>query len=1046
MFKRKKFWKRIVAVIVIIPVVLTTILVGILYYNQDKIVQHFIETANKDFKGVIKLNDSHIAPFANFPYISIDLERFELFENKDAKLPIIHLKDLYLGFDFWTLVNGEFDISLVKLNEGYVHAYQDENGEFDILKAFETNKEIHDVEEEFHFNLKQLEFSNIEVSKTNADSLAISGFIRESKVNFSNQKEDLFFGIEMDANISIVKDKDTSFLKKKDLLIDANLDYKKLTDHLTIEPSKIEIMNSIFNFNGDIDVLNNFDLDLNIQGKKSDFSLLIALSPDDLIPLFNSFENKGDVFFKSKIKGPSVNGNIPKITADFGCENGFFRNPTTDKTLEELNFVGHFQNDLNGGPETMRLSINDFTAKPETGIFDVNLSVVNFDSPDIDLKLKTLFELDYLAQFLEVEDLQELKGHVELEMNFHDVIDLNQPEKSIEKLNESYYTRLDVDDLSFIIPGYDEKFENINVDLHMDGHKAILDQFSIKVGHSDVTIDGTISDLPAILHHTNIPVIAKLNVKSNEIDINQLTSAKGENVVDEDIRDLSMKLEFHSSARAMTESPYLPIGEFFVKDFYADMTTYPHRLHDFHTDILIDSTNLSIVDFTGMIDKSDFHFTGKVEKYPMWFQEKLDGDTKIEYDLTSNLFQLEDIFSYQGENFVPEDYRHEEFSNMKFHGYVLLHFEDEKLVTTDISLTEVRGKMKIHPLAFKNFKGRVHIEDEHLTMEKFKGQLGKSSFSTNLSYYFGDKAGLKENYLEFNAPYLDFDALFSYETSANENTDSQTVEHDSVFSVFDVPFPNMRYHIDIGKMNYHKYRITNINSDLRTTNDHMLYIDTLQMDIADGHMDIGGYFNGADRTQIYFSPIIGINNVDLDQLMVKFDNFGQDEIVSDNIHGRVTGKLWGKIHMHADLVPIIDDSEIHMDMEVTGGSVENYAPLNALSGYFEDDQLHKVIFDTLQNHVDMTNGEMTIPEMVINTNLGFLKVSGRQDMDMNMEYYVSVPWKMITKAGGNKLFGNKSKDTNEIGEYDPDKKYRFVNIIIKGDADDYSVSLGKKKN
>jgi hypothetical protein len=66
-------------------------------------------------------------------------------------------------------------------------------------------------------------------------------------------------------------------------------------------------------------------------------------------------------------------------------------------------------------------------------------------------------------------------------------------------------------------------------------------------------------------------------------------------------------------------------------------------------------------------------------------------------------------------------------------------------------------------------------------------------------------------------------------------------------------------------------------------------------------------------------------------------------------------------------------------------------------------------------------------------------------MNMNMEYYISVPWKMITKAGGRKLFGGKEKDPNEIGEYDPDKKYRYVNLIIKGDAENYSVSLGKKK-
>ena len=167
MWRKKKFWKRVITFLVIIPLVLMSILIGILYYNQDKIVQHFIETANKDFKGSITLKESHIAPFTNFPYISVDLEDFEIFEDKESSTPLVHLKDLYLGFDFWTLVKGDFDIKMIKLNEGFVHIYQNEHGELDILKAFETNKEIEDVEEEFHIDLKRLDIVDVEFSKTN---------------------------------------------------------------------------------------------------------------------------------------------------------------------------------------------------------------------------------------------------------------------------------------------------------------------------------------------------------------------------------------------------------------------------------------------------------------------------------------------------------------------------------------------------------------------------------------------------------------------------------------------------------------------------------------------------------------------------------------------------------------------------------------------------------------------------------------------------------------------------------------------------------------
>lgn len=1045
MLKRKKFWKRVLIWLLIIPILLLSIGVAIVYWKQDSIVQHFISTANDDFKGRIALAESHIAPFTNFPYISVDLEDFEVFETKESEVSLVHLEDLYLGFDFWTLISGKFDISMIRLDNGYIHTYQDENGEFDIMHAFEPTHPIEDVEEEFHFNLEEISLNNISIDKSNADSLVILALIDQSEIKVSNEPEDLFLGVDLATHLSIIDRGDTTFFNNKEVLLETTVDYKKKDEVIASSESTLDVMNSKFAVDGSIDFKNDMDIELDLSGKKSDFSLLIALAPDDFIPLFNSFENRGDVFFEAQVRGPAADGRIPKITANFGCKNGFFKNSQTLKTLEELNFAGHFESKQDEGLESMEFTLSDFQAKPETGTFDAELSVKNFASPDIQLMLNTNFRLDYLAEFFDVRDLEELDGAVRLQMNFHDIIDLNNPEKSIEKLNESYYTELHIEDLRFKIPGYKERFENINVDAHMDGHKAILDRFHVDVGHSSLDIDGIISDLPALIHHTSIPVEAKLNIASNEINITELTSAKGEKVVNEVIKDLEMKLLFKSSAKAMTESPHLPIGEFFIDDFYADLSTYPHRFHDFHADILIDSTNLSIVDFSGMLDETDFHFSGKVETYPMWFQDSLEGDTRIEYDLTSKHIGLQDLFSYQGENYVPEDYRNEEITGAKVHGDVRLHFVDHQLVSTDIMLTELAGKMKMHPLRFSNFKGRVHIEDGHLNMEGFGGSIGKSSFSTDLSYYFGSKKGTKEDFLEFRSPYLDFNKLFSFELPASTDTLSAAEKHDSIFSIFDIPFPNMRYHVDIGHMNYHKYLLKNIDADLRTTKDHMLYIDTLMMDIADGHMDITGYFNGSDRSKIYFMPTIKLKDVDMDKLMLKFDNFGQDEIVSNNIHGRVTGKLWGKIHMHADLIPIIEDSEIHMDFNITNGALEDYAPLEVLSGYFEDEALHKVIFDTLQNHIDLTNGEMTIPEMIINTNLGFVKVSGKQDMNMNMEYYISVPWKMIAKAGRNKLFSNKEEDPSSIGEFDPDKKYRFVNLVITGDAEDYSVRMGKKK-
>src|SRR5690606_33841135 len=126
--------------------------------------------------------------------------------------------------------------------------------------------------------------------------------------------------------------------------------------------------------------------------------------------------------------------------------------------------------------------------RPEAGIFTGDLKVKNFVSPDIDLKLKSDFDLNFLAQFFNLEDLQDLKGKVALTMNFHDIIDPEFPEKSIEKLNESYFTQLKIENLSFKSPLYDLPLKDLDLYAEVEGHEARIDYFNVQVGKSDVAI------------------------------------------------------------------------------------------------------------------------------------------------------------------------------------------------------------------------------------------------------------------------------------------------------------------------------------------------------------------------------------------------------------------------------------------------------------------------------------------------------------------------------------------------------------------------------
>jgi hypothetical protein len=139
-----------------------------------------------------------------------------------------------------------------------------------------------------------------------------------------------------------------------------------------------------------------------------------------------------------------------------------------------------------------------------------------------------------------------------------------------------------------------------------------------------------------------------------------------------------------------------------------------------------------------------------------------------------------------------------------------------------------------------------------------------------------------------------------------------------------------------------------------------------------------------------------------------------------------------------------------MDLAILNGRLEHFSMFDAMSDYFADKNLEIVSFDTLANHLDLINGILSVPEMTINSSIGFIRLSGSQDMDLNMEYFVRVPWKLVTGAASSKLFGRKKEEVNpeqiDAIQYEStEKRTRFLNLRIKGNTEDFEVTLSKDK-
>ena len=1029
---------------------LFALLIALVCTKQRELVRLAIEEVNADMVGRLSIRESHIAPFESFPYISIDLEDVRFHTSTDTTGgPIYWIQDLYVGFSVWDIIQGRYDVKTLHAEGGHLDLVQHPDGTLNLLLAKNLLDSAAADTGSMHFKLKDARVRDFTFSHLQeATGKKVTARIHELSAALQMSGGAMAVELDGDIHLDVIGKRDTSFFYDKHIELDVHLDYDEATQVLRMPPSQMRLQGAAFAAEGVIDFANDVDLDLHIHGEKPDFSLLVAFAPNEVAAFLGQFSNAGSITFDGTVKGRSAHGGTPRVDIRFGCADGWFLNTKNQRKVDRMAFQGVF---TNGGDPTLAAAefrLLDLNLRPGSGEFSGDVVVKNFQEPMVDINLHSDLDLAFVGEFLNVEILNELSGQVVVDMKLNELIDLAQPEKNLAKLQQGIDSDLRIRDLHFRIPGHPMPVDDLDIHAQMRSGFVEIDTFSLRMGSSDLRLNGSISDLPAIFHHQQKPIELRLSVNSNTLVLAELLAFDTAlaNAQTEVLSGLTGRMHFVTSVNDLLDQDPLPVGQFFIDELSVKAEHYPHRLHDVHADILITDSTLRIVDLTGTVDQSDLHVNGLVRNYDLWFSEKKTGETHVAIDFVSHQLILHDLLSYQGNNYLPQEYRDEVLREARFHADADLRFVDDHFRFADLRLEKLTGKMKVHPVKLEDFHGHVHVEDDVFTLDGFGGRMGRTDLAVDLRLFVGDSLASRRapDRLAIRSTYLDLDALMNY-------APDKKVDHDSAFNIFSLPFPDLELSAEIGTLKYHRYELKDFHTRLRLKPDHMLVVDTMSVRIAQGQVGLNGTFTAKDPKDIQFTSEVSVRDLDLDALMIKFDNFGQDVLLNKNLHGRVSGRVKSTWPMHADLTPIMEKGEAHLNVEVVNGSLVKFAPMHAMSEFFVDKNLDLVRFDTLRNELHLKNGVLDIPAMNLNSSLGYIELSGKQGMDLTMDYYMRIPWSLISQAASNKLFGGKRKE-----EVDPDqidavqyrdeqKRVRFLNMNVTGTPDNYKVSLGRDK-
>lgn len=1057
----------------------------VLTTQQQRLVNLAVGELNKQFKGELLIEKSRISLFKNFPYVSIGLHQGRFFADKTKQgKPIYEFDRLYVGFSLPDILQQKYNIKRLFLQGGHVDIVREADGKLNILEAknFQSDTTnapapVKGKKEEAaamgELDLQKVVIKGMDISfQDKASGRTYSTHIDKLTSSFKLDSVRVTIALNSNMELDVTSDADTTFFRHKQLQIDTKADYILDTKRFELSSCDFKLQDAAFTVTGFANLVDTTEVDFKIKGDKQDFKLMEAFVPDDVKETLKPFQYDGRIYFDATIKGRIAENQLPLIEVAFGCEDAWVVNTGAAKKVDQLGFKGYYTNGAEHSLRTSELQIINVSARPEKGIFKGNFVVRDFTKPRTLVQIKSELELKFLGEFFGIHDLKQLTGKIKLDMDFKELTDIQLPEQSLNKLKEGIQSNLSVENLSFHIPGYPHPVKDMNIHAEMKDGRITLDSASLRIGNSDLQLSGSLSDIRAFLRHREKTIKLTLNASSKQMILSELLAYDTalSRKAKEEIRGFNIGLMLETSVNELLNPSPLPKGVFEMKNLRASFKKYPHAFHDIGATVMINDTTLRLRNFSGMIDKSDIQFSGLVNNYPLWFQNFKKGKTQIAFDFKSKRFALQDVLGPVSRNYIPRGYRREEANNVWLRAKVDMRY-DTNFKFAKARIANITADLKNHDLQLKDIRGNVKYGARLLVLDTLKGTIGRSDFDISLKYFTGpDRQGKKRtNSLQFASKFLDADQLSNYDldpparkrrrsvsSGAPAATTARVVkvdssQHATAFNIFMIPFSDFNMQVDVGKVKYNKLWLKDVTARVRMQEDHHIYVDTLAMKVADGKLSMKGHLNGNNPDKIYFRSRINVDQVDLEKMLIKLDHFGQDVVVNKNVKGRLSGQIKSYVQVHPDLVPIMNNTKAELNVKIYNGTLVDFAPMQAMASYFKDKNLRLIRFDTLQNKLTFSNGVLDIPAMNINSSLGYIQMSGKQSLDLSMEYYVRVPMKMVTKVGLSALFDRKKEevDINQVDEIeylDKDKNIAFMNLKVTGTPDDFKVGLGKDKS
>lgn len=484
------------------------------YLLRDRIVNRFIQEANKHLATPVKIGKMDLSLLAEFPNMSIEFTDVYVEDSHPEVFPLFTAKKVSFSFNAIDAWKGRYVVHGLTIRDSHTNVRYDAKGKGNFAVTRDTASQGQAI----RFDIRNINLNQTLVSYADDFNNQRHEFSASSLKGAVSIQNTLYL-IEANGDITSheVGIGHLIFFQNQTFDIKAALTYDAQSGKVLFKESKLTGETGVFDIQGHYLISEKPEMDLTLKARNTTLGTLLSFMPTSLVEGVKNYKSDGDLYLQMSVRGKV---HKPSINIDFGAKNATFSHPETSFNISKANVKGSFSTVGLNHFRQARLQLKEvagqLNGKPFTGFFDIQ----NFENPVVDFHFKGDVAMASLRPFFDQAYVRDATGEFSADIALQGEIEKLKSRQTAQDVkitgevfmkNVALSTRL----RNIALQGLNGTLQFTNNDLAMSEVRG-------RLGHSDFTLNGFFKNVVSYLLFDNQPIGIETDLRSNYLDLDEL--------------------------------------------------------------------------------------------------------------------------------------------------------------------------------------------------------------------------------------------------------------------------------------------------------------------------------------------------------------------------------------------------------------------------------------------------------------------------------------------------------------------------------------------